>query len=235
MTELLVAMGGAFWLGFLTSISPCLLATNVTAITFISRRLSSPRLVAASGACYMVGQAIGFVLLALLVTTSLASIPVVSQVLQKYLFRLLGPILLVVGLVLFEWLTLPVGRGRLKGWAQRFGRSGALWATMLLGLLFAMCFCPTTAALFFGGLIPLSLKAESHVLLPLLYAIGVSVPVVFIVLLIQTSARLVGRFVTRISLLEWWMRRATGALFLGVGLYFTLVYTLGLFGAGQTM
>lgn len=230
MTELLVAMGGAFWLGFLTSISPCLLATNVTAVTFISRRLTSPRLVAASGVCYMVGQAMGFVLLALLVTTSLVSIPVVSQVLQKYLFRLLGPVLLVVGLVLFEWLELPLGRGRLKGWAQRFGHSGALWATLLLGLLFAMSFCPTTAALFFGGLIPLALKAESHFLLPLLYALGVSVPVLFIVLIVQTSVQLVGRFVSHISRLEWWMRRVTGILFIGVGLYFTLVYTLGLSG-----
>ncbi|MCF6286066.1 MAG: aromatic aminobenezylarsenical efflux permease ArsG family transporter [Candidatus Hydrogenedentes bacterium] len=228
MTEFMVAMGGAFWLGFLTSISPCLLATNVTAITFISRRLDQPRLVAASGGCYMVGQAIGFVLLAVLVTSSLTSIPVVSHWLQKYLFRLLGPILVVVGLFLLELLDLHLGSGRLKGWAQRFGRSGTLWATMLLGLLFAMSFCPTTAALFFGGLIPLSLTHESHVLLPLVYAVGVSVPVLGIVLLVLFASHLIGRGVKQIGNLECWMRRATGGLFLLVGLYFTVVYTLGL-------
>lgn len=227
MTGFLVALGGAFWLGFLTAISPCLLVTNVTAITFIARRLDRPRLVAASGGCYLLGQAIGFVALALLVTSSLASIPVVSQWLQKYLFRLLGPIMMVVGLFLLEWLTLPTGQGRLKGWAQRYGYAGTPWATMLLGLLFAMSFCPTTAALFFGSLIPLALAHESHVLLPIAYAVGVSVPVIGIVALVLFAAQLIGRAVARASAMEWWMRRATAALFLAVGLYFTIVYTFG--------
>jgi cytochrome c-type biogenesis protein len=228
VTEFMVAMGGAFWLGILTSISPCLLTTNVTAITFIARRLDQPRLVAASGGCYMVGQALGFVVLAVVVTSSLASDNLVSHWLQKYLFRLLGPILVLVGLLLLELLEVPLGSGRLKGWAQRFAHSGALWATLLLGLLFAMSFCPTTAALFFFGLIPLSMAQESHILLPLAYAIGVSVPVVGIVLLVLLATHLIGRFVKRVGDLEWWMRRATGGLFLAVGLYFTVVYTLGL-------
>lgn len=176
----------------------------------------------------MVGQAIGFVLLALLVTSSLASVPVLSHWLQKYLFRLLGPILMLVGLLLLELLALHFGSGRLKGWAQRFSRSGALWATMLLGLLFAMSFCPTTAALFFGGLIPLSLAHGSHLLYPLVYAVGVSVPVLGIVLLVVFATHLIGHFVTRVGSMEWWMRRVTGVLFLVVGLYFTVVYTLGL-------
>lgn len=228
MTDVAVAIGGAFWLGFLTAISPCLLATNVTAITFIARRIARPRIVAASGGCYMLGQALGFVALAILVTTSLASIPVVSQVLQKYLFRLLGPIMLIVGLFLLEWLRLNWGSGRLKGWAQRFGQSGALWATMLLGLLFAMSFCPTTAALFFGGLIPLSLAHGSHLLLPLAYAIGASLPVVVIVLLVLFAAQFIGRAVKHAGAMEWWMRRATALLFLVVGFYFTVVYTVGI-------
>ena len=229
MTEFVAAVGWAFWLGFLTAISPCLLATNVTAISFIARRLDRPRMVAASGGFYMVGQAIGFVLLALIVTTSLASIPVVSHWLQKYLFRLLGPILLLVGVLLLEWVTVSLGSGHLKGWAQRYGRSGTLWATMLLGLLFAMSFCPTTAAFFFGGLIPLSLANESHVILPLAYAVGASLPVMVIVALVVCAAELLGRFVRRVSDAEWWLRRGTGIVFLVVGIYFTLAYSLGIF------
>ena len=227
MTEFAVAAGGAWWFGFLTAISPCLLATNVTAITFIARRLDRPRLVVASGACYMFGQALGFVALAVLLMSSLDSIPVVSQWLQKYLFRLLGPIMMVVGLFLFEWLTFQVGSGRLKGWAQRFGYSGTPWATMLLGLLFAMSFCPTTAFWFFGSLIPLSLAHGSHVVLPLFYALGVSIPVVAIVALVLFAATLIGRVVSRTQVVEWWMRRLTATLFLIVGLYFTVVYTFG--------
>lgn len=227
MSDLLLATGPAFLLGFLTSISPCLLATNVTAISFIARRIDSPRALLLSGAGYTLGQALGFVLLGAAVVGSLVAIEPVSHWLQKYMFRFLGPILIVVGLFLFDWLALSAGRGRLKGWGARFGQGGGLWATMLLGLLFAMSFCPTTAALFFGGLIPLAITHESSVYLPFVYAIGVSVPVVGIVLVLLLAANLLGRIVGRVTGLSWWMRRVAGAVFLGVGLYFTLAYTLG--------
>jgi len=124
VTGFSAALGGACWLGILTSISPCLLATNVTAIGFISRRLDQPRLVALSGTCYMAGQALGFIVLAALITGSIASVPLLSHGLQKYMFRLLGPIMLVTGLLLLEFIKIEFGRGRLKGWAQRFGEGG---------------------------------------------------------------------------------------------------------------
>jgi threonine/homoserine/homoserine lactone efflux protein len=133
--------------------------------------------------------------------------------------------MILVGLLLFEWLKLPTGRGRIKGFAERVGRAGTPGATMILGLLFAMSFCPTTAALFFGSLIPLAVLNESQILLPAAYALGVSVPVIAIVLLVLGAAQLLARTVARINLFEWWMRRATATLFLIVGIYFTLAYT----------
>lgn len=226
--DILLAAGPAFVLGVLTSISPCLLATNVTAIGFIARRIDRPRYILLSGACYTLGQALGFVALAALVVGSLVSVPAVSHWLQKYMFRILGPILIVVGMFLVELLKANLGNGRLKGWAQRFGSGGGLWATALLGLLFAMSFCPTTAALFFGGLVPLAIAHESRVLLPLAYSVGVSVPVVAIVLVIGFAANLLGRIMRRVSDVEWWLRRVAGAVFIGVGLYFTLAFSLGL-------
>lgn len=226
--ELLLAAGPAFVLGFLTSISPCLLATNVTAISFIARRIDRPRYIILSGAFYTLGQALGFVALAAVVVSSLVSVPAVSHWLQKYMFRVLGPILIVVGMFLIELLTVSLGNGRLKGWAQRFGRSGGLWATALLGLLFAMSFCPTTAALFFGGLIPLAVAQESKIFLPLAYSVGVSLPVVAIVLVIGFAANLLGRIMRRVSEVEWWLRRTAGAVFIAVGIYFTLAYSLKL-------
>lgn len=226
--ELLLAAGPAFVLGVLTSISPCLLATNVTAISFIARRIDRPRYILLSGGCYTLGQALGFIALAALVVGSLVSVPAVSHWLQKYMFRVLGPILIIVGMFLVELLKVSFGSGRLKGWAQRFGSGGGLWATALLGLLFAMSFCPTTAALFFGALIPLAIAHESSLLLPLAYSIGVSVPVVAIVLVLGFAANWLGRIMRRVSEVEWWLRKAAGAVFIVVGLYFTLAYSLGL-------
>src|SRR5690606_9447939 len=100
MTDTALAAGAAFWLGFLTSISPCLLATNVAAISFLARRVDSPRHVLLSSIFYTVGQAAAFILLAAVLVSSLLSVPLVSHWLQKYMFRLLGPILIVVGLFL---------------------------------------------------------------------------------------------------------------------------------------
>ncbi len=226
--ELILAAGPAFMLGILTSISPCLLATNVIAIGFIARRIDRPRYILLSGGAYTLGQALGFVVLAALVVGSLVSDHAVSHWLQKYMFRVLGPILIVVGLFLVEWIKVSLGSGRLKGWAQRFGNSGGLWATALLGLLFAMSFCPTTAVLFFFGLIPLAIAHESSFFLPLAYSIGVSVPVVGIVLILGFAANWLGRVMRRVSEVEWWLRRAAGVVFILVGLYFTLAYSLGL-------
>jgi cytochrome c-type biogenesis protein len=226
--ELLLAAGSAFVLGVLTSISPCLLATNVTAITFIARRIDRPRYILFSGGCYTLGQALGFIALAALVVGSLVSVPAVSHWLQKYMFRVLGPILIIVGMFLVELMKVHLGSGHLKGWAQRFGNSGGLWATALLGLLFAMSFCPTTAALFFGGLIPIAITHESKFFLPLAYSVGVSVPVVAIVLLLGLAANWLGRVMRRVTEVEWWLRRAAGAVFIVVGIYFTLAYSLGL-------
>jgi cytochrome c-type biogenesis protein len=224
--EFPLAAAGAFWLGILTSISPCLMATNVTAISFIARRVDKPKHVLISGAFYTIGQSLAFVLLAMLIVTSLVSIPVVSHWLQKYMFRFLGPLLIVVALFLLELLEIQFGKGRLKQWAQAHGQGGGFWAAALLGMVFAMSFCPTTAAWFFGSLIPLATAHESTIVLPLSFAIGVAVPVLVLSLAVALAASRVGTLFKRVSLAEGWARRGAGLVFLAVGLYFTLAYTL---------
>lgn len=226
MNESILAAGGAFWLGILTSISPCLLATNVTAISFLARKVDKPRYVLVSSGFYMVGQAAAFVLLAMLIVGSLVSVPVVSHWLQKYMFRLLGPILVLVAMFLFELLEVRLGTGRLKQWVQQRGGRGGFWAAALLGVVFAMSFCPTTAALFFGSLIPLAITHGSSVFLPFMYALGVALPVLIISVLMAAAAHEIGRVFQRVTQMEWWARRITGVIFLAVGVYFTLSFTI---------
>lgn len=226
MNELILAAGGAFWLGILTSISPCLLTTNITAISFLARNVDKPRYVLLSSGFYMVGQAVAFVVLAMLIVGSLVSAPIVSHWLQKYMFRLLGPILVLVAMFLFELLEVRLGSGRLKRWIHQRGGGGGFWAAALLGVVFAMSFCPTTAALFFGSLIPLAVTHGSSVFLPSMYALGIALPVLIISVLVATAAHEIGRVFQRITQMEWWARRATGLVFLAVGVYFTLAYTI---------
>lgn len=227
MSGILAAVGPCFLLGIMTAISPCLFATNVAAITFIARRIDRPRLLLLAGAGYTLGQAAAFLLLSGAVIWSLVTIEPVSYWLQRYMFRVLGPILIVAGLFLIELIWADFGTGRLRAFAQRQGKRGGFATAVLLGFLFAIAFCPTSAALFFGGLIPLALSHESSVALPLAYAAGVSAPVLGIVLVAGLAANVLQRFAGRVRGVDRWMRRIAGAVFIGLGVYFTLRYSLG--------
>lgn len=229
MTEIPWAAGAAFWLGVLTSISPCLMATNVAAISFLARRVDSPRYVLLSGLVYVAGQAVAFVTLAACLVTSLLSVPLVSHWLQKYMFRLLGPLLILCAMLLLELLSVRLGSGRLKAFVQGRAGRGGLWAAALLGIVFAMSFCPTTAALFFGSLLPLAIAQQSSVFLPMVYALGVATPVIVFGVVIALTAHKVAPLFTQVSRAEHWARYITGGIFLLVGIYFTLAYTLELF------
>ena len=124
MTEGWAGVGLAFWLGILTAISPCLMGTNVAAITFIARRVERLRYVLLSGLLYIVGQALTYVMLAVILVSGLIAVPVVSHGLQKYMLGLLGPILIVAGMFLLELLSVRFGGTRLQQWAQARADSG---------------------------------------------------------------------------------------------------------------
>jgi cytochrome c-type biogenesis protein len=228
VTESAPATVAAFWFGFLTSISPCLMATNVAAISFIARRADTPRIVLVSAGCYIVGQSIAFVLLGALLVSSLLTVPVVSHWLQKYMFRLLGPILVLCAIPLLDLVSFQLGDGRLKQWVQGKTGNGGYWAAALLGIVFAMSFCPTTAALFFGSLLPLAVTHESSVYLPFVYSIGVAVPVIAFSVVIALAANRIGAVFTKVGQFERYARYTTGIIFLAVGVWFTIAYTIGL-------
>ena len=168
-----IALASAVWLGILTAISPCPMATNVAAISFIGRGVGNRRAVLMSGLLYTLGRATVYVVLGVAVLAGLAASGTVSRFLQAYLNEILGPILIVLGMVLLGLLTpttsLNLAGERLQQWASGAG----ILAAFPLGVLFALSFCPVSAGLFFGALIPLSLRHESRLVLPLLFGIGV--------------------------------------------------------------
>jgi cytochrome c biogenesis protein CcdA len=220
--EGLVGLASALWLGVLTSVSPCPLATNVAAMSFVGRRLASPRAVLASGLLYTLGRALTYAVLGGLLVASLLNAPVVSSLLQKYMNKLVGPLLIVVGVFLLELVGLPRGRGgvaeALQGRVERAG----VWGAGLLGVVFALTFCPVSAALFFGSLLPLAVKEQSSVLLPLVFGVGTAVPVLAFALLIAGGATSLGRVFDQVARVERRARQATGVLFVVIGVYFSL-------------
>jgi len=221
----------ALWLGILTSISPCPLSTNIAAVSYVGRHVGSPRAVLLAGALYTGGRMLAYLVLGAAAVWSLMSVVAMSAFLQDTVHRLLGPLLIVVGLFLlglFE-LKLP-GVGVSEGLRRRVDRSG-VWGAGLLGILFAFAFCPLSAALFFGSLVPLAARCASPVLLPSVYGAGSALPVAVFAVLLTAGSGWLGRALNRVQAIEPWARRVTAIVFIGVGAYETLRSTLYLISA----
>jgi cytochrome c biogenesis protein CcdA len=214
----------ALWLGILTSISPCPLASNIAAVSLILKKADHTRYVFTSGILYTLGRVIGYTVLGVLITFSLLSIPQTSFFLQSYMNKVLGPILIIAGFFLLELFqfTIP-GLSISDKVANRFKDLGVLGA-LPLGVLFALSFCPVSAALFFGSLIPLSLKNDSGVILPFVYGVGTGLPVLAFALLIAIGVKNIGNIFNKVTLIEYWTRRVTGIIFILVGIYYVLTH-----------
>lgn len=227
MSELLIAAGSAFWLGILTSISPCPLATNIAAITYIGRQVGRPGQVILTGMVYTLGRSLVYVGVGALVVGSVLAVPKLSFFLQENFNKFLGPILLLTGLVLLDLLKFrtsgPTVSHRMQERVAGFG----IWGGGLLGMLFALSFCPISAALFFGSLIPLAVQHRSHILMPTVYGVGTALPVVGFAIIIAVGARYLGDIFNRLAVFERWARRVTGAIFIVVGLYYIATYLFG--------
>jgi cytochrome c biogenesis protein CcdA len=226
MDSIWLAASSALWLGILTSISPCPLATNIAAVSYVGRQVGSTRAVLISGGLYTAGRTLTYVMLGAAAVWSLMSMVSVSSMLQGGFHRALGPLLIVVGLLLLGVFTINLpALGVSNGLRERVDRSG-VWGAGLLGIVFALSFCPVSAGLFFGSLVPLAAGRSSPLLLPTLYGVGTALPVAVFALLLAAGAGWLGRALDRVQAFEIWARRVTAIVFIGVGVYETLRSTL---------
>jgi cytochrome c biogenesis protein CcdA len=226
----LVAAGTAFWLGVLTSVSPCPLASNVAAISYIGKGIAHPKRVFAAGLLYTLGRVLTYALLGWILASSLASVVSLSNGLQRIMNQLLGPILILAGMFLLELIRWsPATPNVTAGLQQRAGHWG-LGGAVVLGALFALSFCPVSAALFFGSLIPLAAASGGSLVMPSLYGVGTGVPVLAFAGLAGLGAQALNRSFQRMARLEVWARRLTGIIFIAVGLYYTLNYSFEVLG-----
>jgi len=218
----------AIWLGILTSVSPCPLATNIAAVSFISRRITQRNAVFLSGILYTLGRSLTYIVLGVLIVKTLVDVPILSDFLQRYVNKILGIVLILVGMVLLDLLRIPLPIPSVsENVAKKLAEKGT-FGSLPLGILFALAFCPVSAALFFGGLIPIAVKAQSGIGLPLIYGIGTGLPVLLFAILVSTGAELVNRVYHRITRLELYTKRVTGIVFIVVGIYYVLSHIFGL-------
>jgi sulfite exporter TauE/SafE len=226
MPELFIPFATAAWLGILTSLSPCPLATNIAAISYVGRRVDKPSSVFYSGVLYTAGRMITYLVLGIVLVSSILSAPMTAFYLQKYMNMFLGPVLILVGLILLDVISFTIGGGISQS-LQNKADSLGIWGAGFLGILFALSFCPTSAALFFGSLLPIALKHQSGVVLPGIYGIATGLPVIVFAVLIGLGANKVARAYDKIVVFEKWARKSTALIFIGVGVYYSLVNIFG--------
>lgn len=216
------AVAAALWLGILTSISPCPLATNVAAVSYIARRIDRPWSVLLSASTYSLGRAGAYAAVSAVVVLGLLSVPGPSQLLQRYMNKLLGPLLVLVGMYLLDLLRFGLSTAAGSDRLHKKAADGGAWGAALLGALFALSFCPVSAALFFGSLVPLSLQHGSRVVLPVVYGLGTALPVALLAVLAASGTKALSATLKRVGTFELWARRATGVVFLAVGVYLSI-------------
>jgi len=216
----------ALWLGILTSISPCPLATNIAAVSFLSKSIVHPRRVVLSGMAYTFGRMLAYAILGALIIKSLLSVPVVANFLQRYMNQALGPVLIVVGVFLLDIFKFSMPSFSIHERHQHALAGSGLPGACALGFIFALAFCPLSAALFFGSLIPLAMSTPLGIGLPVIYGIGTALPVIVFAIGIAAGATTLSHWFHKLTTFERYIRKVTGVVFILVGIYYILSHVM---------
>ena len=224
MAETLIGFISAFWLGILTSISPCPLATNIAAVSFLSKRIGHQKIVFWSGLFYTLGRMITYAVLGFIIIYSLLSVPAISNFLQKYMNKILGPILVIVGLFLLDVFKINIPAFSISQEKQDNLANTGVKGSFALGLIFALSFCPVSAALFFGSLIPLSISHRFGAILPFIYGIATGLPVLVFAVFIAFGVKSISQWFNNVIKLEIYARKITGIIFMLAGIYYILAH-----------
>ena len=215
----------AFLLGLLTAISPCPLATNITAIGFISKDIGNRNKIFLGGLLYTLGRVVAYTVLGIILISILkggSSMFSLQKGINEYSEMLIAPVLIFVGVFMLfgDRLNLPKfgfsGTGRTEKLKGNLG-------SLLLGVLFALAFCPTSGLFYFGMLIPMSATEPGGYLLPVVYAVATGLPVVLVAWILAYSVAGIGKFYNRIQIFQKWFNRVVAALFIAVGIYYAYI------------
>lgn len=215
----------ALILGLMTAISPCPLATNITATAFISKNISSKKKVFLSGLLYSLGRGFSYTAIGLILYFGASKFHIArffNQNGEKYL----GPLLIIIGLIMLNIIKLNfLGKSNLQEKLSEKFKDKGLLGSFLIGAVFALAFCPYSGALFFGMLIPMTIASADGLYLPIIFAFGTGLPVILFTYLLAFTAGKVGVFFNRITKIEKIMRLVAGIVFIITGLYYIAIFT----------
>jgi len=211
----------ALVLGLMTAISPCPLATNITAIGFISKDIENKNKVFINGLVYTLGRAITYTLLALIIFLGADQFKL-SGWFQQYGEKIIGPVLILIGFFMLG--IIKIKFPGVSGLTKRFQKKGTknYWDVLLLGVFFALAFCPYSGVLYFGMLIPMTISSASGLYLPIVFAIATGIPVIIFAWLLAYTISGVGKLYNSLKFFEIWFRRVISSVFIAVGIYYII-------------
>ncbi len=218
----------AFVLGLLTAISPCPLATNITAIGYIGRDIESRKRIFWNGILYTAGRVIAYSLLGAILIYLLRrgeDLFFIQKGVSKWGEMLIAPALILIGSFMLFGDRLHLPKFGFSGNMESDKLKGSL-GSLLLGVLFAMAFCPTSGVLYFGMLIPMSAQSTGGYFLPLVFAFATGLPVIFVAWFLAYSVAGVGKFYNRMKVFQRWFNMIVAILFIIVGLYYAYTFYL---------
>jgi len=217
----------AFILGLMTAISPCPLATNITATAFISKDLENKKRIFYNGLFYTLGRAISYTAIGLILFFG-ASTFQIGGFFQKYGERFLGPLLIIIGIFMLDMIPVKFsfGNGKLQDKLTGSKSKGSWWNAVLLGMIFALAFCPYSGVLYFGMLIPITIASPNGLWLPLVFAFATGLPVIIIAWLLAFGIAKLGSFYNKLKTFEFWFRKIVAIIFILVGIYYVIMFLM---------
>lgn len=218
----------AFLLGVLTALSPCPLATNIAAVGFIGKDIENRKRIFLNGVLYTLGRIMAYTLLGVALIVVLkggSSMFGIQKAIGRWGELVLGPLLLVIGLFMLFGNKLNLPQFGFSGNAEGLARKGG-WGALMIGILFALAFCPTSGVFYFGMLIPMSATATAGYLLPVVFAVATALPVLAVAWVLAFSVQQLGSFYGKLQKVQKWMNLIAGVAFIIIGIYYCLIMYL---------
>lgn len=212
----------AFLLGLLTALSPCPLATNIAAIGFIGKNIENKKQIFINGLLYTLGRVLSYTILGIMLILILkkgSSMFGVQKTIGVWGELIIGPLLLIIGIFMLWGNKLNLPKFGFSGNPEGLAKKGS-WGALLIGILFALAFCPTSGVFYFGMLIPMSATSAAGYLLPVIFAVATAIPVLAVAWILAFSVQQISSFYGTMQKVQKWMNIAVGVIFIIIGIYY---------------
>ena len=214
-----IPLVSSFLIGLLVSVSPCPLATNITAIAYLSKDIKSTKVTFKNSLFYTLGRAFTYTLLVILISLGLSSFNIAS-IFQGWGDKVVGPVLIVIGLVMLDVIKIKLGKGKASEKVQNWVKDKGSLGSFLLGAFFALAFCPYSGVMFFGMLIPLAVSSSMPIFVSLAFSLGTSIPVILFAILLVVSIQKMSKVFDSVKSIEVVVRKIIAIIFILVGVYY---------------